>query len=117
MKSRGVDRPAYLRARRKRSWSKVKIAELRCRARRLGVPFDLREEDIVLPPVCPVLGTPLTVGEGKQGSNSPSVDRIIPAAGYVRGNIVVVSQRVNSMKQDATIAELEQIAAFYKRLL
>lgn len=105
-----------MRRRRKACWAKIKIAELRCRARRFGIPFDLREEDLALPKVCPIFGTPLVVGEGVQTNNSPSVDRIVPALGYVRGNVVVISARANGLKREATIEELQRIINFYRSL-
>ncbi|WP_158665254.1 hypothetical protein [Ensifer adhaerens] len=108
-----AQRTAYMAARRKSRWAKVKLAELRCRAAKQGVPFDLVEADLVLPDKCPVLGVPLEIGTGKQSERSPSVDRITPALGYVKGNVVVVSNRVNSLKRDATVAELLAIARFY----
>ena len=47
---------------------------------------------------------------------SPSVDRIDPNGGYVRGNIVVVSWRANRLKGNAMVNELRAIADFYEQL-
>jgi hypothetical protein len=85
-------------------------------AKQQGIPFDLTVEDIVIPECCPVLGVPLEKGRKQRSWNSPSLDRIIPERGYVRGNVIVVSWRVNRIKADASIRELELIAAFYKGL-
>ena len=103
--------------RRREHWAKVKLKELCCRAKRLGVPFSLLESDLVLPAFCPIFGTPLKIGEGKQSNDSPSVDRIIGAAGYVKGNIVVISNRANGLKREATIDELQRIVGFYRKLI
>ena len=35
---------------------------------------------------------------------------LISCAGYVRGNVWIVSRRANSIKSDATVEELERIA-------
>lgn len=47
------------------------------------------------------------------GDNSPTLDKIEPALGYVPGNIIVISGRANRLKADATIDELRAIASFY----
>ena len=90
------------------------VTRLRRRARGLSLPFDLVEEDIVLPEACPVLGIPIEK-EGKgQRDNAPSVDRFIPKLGYVRGNIRVISMKANRIKNDATVEELEAVLRYMK---
>ena len=59
--------------------------------------------------MCPVLGIPLVIGEGACSDNSPSIDRIIPELGYVKGNIKVISRRANRIKNDATPDELFKV--------
>ncbi len=82
-------------------------------ARRHGREFALAVADIQVPEFCPVLGIRLDRA-GKPGADdSPSVDRIDNAKGYVPGNIVVVSRRANAIKRDATLEELRRIADFY----
>lgn len=83
------------------------------RTRRLGLPeCDLTIEYIesIIPGRCPILDIPLAIGVGKPQPNSPSLDRINPVLGYVRGNVQVISNKANMMKQDATWAELQQFA-------
>lgn len=53
------------------------------------------------------------VGTKGGGANSPSLDRIEPDLGYVAGNAIVISNRANRLKSDATIDELRAIASFY----
>ena len=65
------------------------------------------------PECCPALGIPLAV-QSKTSDNSPSLDKIIPALGYVPGNIVVVSHLANRIKSNATPAQLLAVAHFYK---
>jgi len=44
---------------------------------------------------------------------APSLDKIIPNKGYIRGNIVVISDIVNRLKSDASIEDLKKILNFY----
>lgn len=70
-------------------------------------------EDISIPEFCPVLGLRLQHGSGKATDASPSLDRIDNTKGYVQGNVMVVSNRANLLKRDATPDELQRLAAFY----
>lgn len=78
------------------------------RARIQGIPFTITKEDIVIPEQCPVLGIPIYVTKGKSGgfNSSPSLDQVIPGAGYTPDNIMVMSQLANAMKANATPEEL-----------
>jgi hypothetical protein len=89
------------------------IAAARSRAKKCGLDFDLSRADVIVPAVCPVLGLPLIMGVGRCGPGSPTLDRIDSAKGYVKGNVMVISFRANTIKSDATPAELAMVAAFY----
>lgn len=87
----------------------------RSRARRKGIPFDIEQGDVIVPVVCPVLGIPISCGDAGKGAptdSSPSLDRIDPSRGYVRGNIVVMSMRANRIKNDATLDELRALVKY-----
>lgn len=88
----------------------------RHRAKAKGLPFALSHVDFDIPRFCPVLGLVLRRGRGVASDNSPTLDRITPAAGYVRGNVIVVSNRANRLKGDASWSELIRLAAFYQQL-
>ena len=90
------------------------VRAAKARAAKAGVPFNLTPEDITIPSVCPVLGIPIIVGADKASDNSPSLDRVVPRFGYVAGNALVISNRANRIKNDATPTELEQVAAFFR---
>ncbi len=96
----------YLRRRRIEAPAKETWSRARKRARKLGIPFDLDVSDIVMPSHCPVLGIPLVVGQGRS-DNSPSLDRIIPAVGYVAGNVRVISDRANRLKGRYNLDDLQ----------
>lgn len=94
-------------------WGRIKH-----RAKKSGVLFNLEVRDIVIPAVCPVLGIPLQPGgvlhSRAPTENSPSLDRFKPLVGYVRGNVRVISQRANRLKNNATAEELERVAKWMR---
>lgn len=75
------------------------------RAKKARIPFDIDIDDIEIPLVCPVLGTPMDV---------PSLDKHEPSLGYIKGNIVVMSNRANVLKNNGTIEEFEKLLAYLK---
>ena len=96
-----------------RTYNMWRNAKIRAHARRLA--FDITEEDIVVPEVCPVLGLPLAYSTGRHADNSPTLDRIIPRLGYVRGNVRVISYRANRLKCDGTYEEFVMILADFQK--
>lgn len=86
-------------------------------ARKNGVPLgfttaaQLAAHIVAIKPLrCPVFGTPFVErGVGFSGG-SPSIDKIVPSKGYIKGNIQVISMRANCMKRDATPTQLKQFA-------
>lgn len=107
-----VDRPWRLWKNKKqgplaRLWQKI-----RKRARDAGLPYDRAIEKLHFPEKCPVLGIPLLRGKNETRAGWPSVDRAIPEKGYVPGNVHVISFRANTIKGNATSAELYAVAAY-----
>jgi hypothetical protein len=94
----------------------------RKRARVAGIPFDITVDEVralvEATPVCPVLGIKLEFPTYTRGSiggprpNSYSIDRRIPALGYITGNVSIMSWRANSLKGDATLDELRKLVAW-----
>ena len=87
--------------REKRLWNAAKS-----RANKKGREFNIELSDIVIPTTCPVLGTPMV---------APSLDRIDSSKGYVKGNVRVISKRANTLKNNATIEEIELVLKDLKR--
>lgn len=85
------------------------------RAKTLGLPFNIEYSDIVIPEYCPVLGIKIErgIGRSNHSDNSPSLDRIIPSLGYVKGNVIVISNRANKIKHNATPEEILKVAEFF----
>lgn len=83
------------------------------RARKVGVPLDEMDWRTLTQPIsCECCGASLVVGGGL---SSPSLDRIVPAKGYVYGNIAWLCKRCNSIKNDASADDLERVAAWLRK--
>ena len=77
------------------------------RAKQNNINFNIEISDIIIPDECPVLGVKiLTHGEK---NSSPSLDKIIPSLGYIKGNIRVISWRANWIKNNMTPEEVEKL--------
>jgi hypothetical protein len=97
----------------------IMIAAAKRRARVKELPFDLSPEDFEIPEFCPVFGIRLernTRGDKRACDNSPSLDRIQPWFGYVKGNVRVISWRANKLRCDATPKELEMLLEDARKL-
>lgn len=87
----------------------------RSRANKKSLPFNLEVADIQVPDVCPVLGITLVIGGVSGGPASPSLDRMIPGLGYIKGNVRVISKRANTLLSDGTLLEMEAIIKDIKK--
>jgi hypothetical protein len=119
-KACSAERARKEREKRKNNWkykpTKHMLYNSRQRAKAAGLEHTLLLDDIVIPDYCPVLGIKLETGDRKEKDNSPSIDRIDNTKGYIRSNIIVVSNRANILKKDATLDELIMIGKFYGEL-
>ena len=97
----------YLRRLRRERPVKALWDRARERARRLGLSFTIKTEDLSIPKQCPALGIAIIVGESRSNS-SPSLDRIVPSGGYVEGNVRVISDRANRLKSNLAQSQLEE---------
>lgn len=90
---------------------------VRSRCRRQGIYFNITVEDLAVPEFCPALGIPLIYNPQvhSRPDSSPSVDRIDPSKGYVKGNVRIISFRANRIKSDATLAELKSLLDYVIR--
>ena len=92
------------------------VNKARTRAKNKGLPFDIDSDYIrsIIPSHCPIFGTRLEWSCNRGGAaralpNSPSLDRIDPSKGYVKGNVWIISSRANRIKSDASHEELKLI--------
>jgi len=88
----------------------------RARAKKKGLPFDIDAAHLrsIATDICPVLGMKLEWstlrGHGsKLFPNSPSLDRIDPSKGYVKGNVWIISHKANTIKSNASHEELKLV--------
>lgn len=89
-------------------------------AKKRGIPFNLTIIDLynlTFPITCPILKIPLAFNSGKAQDNSYSIDRIDSSKGYEPDNIVVISQKANRLKSNATLEEMKSIVDFYSELI
>ncbi len=93
------------------------LAAARIRARKYDIPCTITTADIIVPERCPLLGVVLETGIGGVSPNSPSLDRIIPHLGYVPGNVLVISNRANIIKNDANLSELKLLTKNLEKIL
>jgi hypothetical protein len=91
------------------------LAHIKYKCQKDSIPFDLELIDLEPYPVfCPILDVTLDwtkVGQGSSNS-SPSIDRIDPKMGYVRGNCRIISAKANRLKNDGTVAEFVSVLEY-----
>jgi hypothetical protein len=87
------------------------IITTKSRCKKLGIPFNLTADDLAIPEYCPILGIKLEINR-KMQDNSPSLDRVKPGLGYVKGNVNIISSRANRIKNDGTLEEHQKIVDY-----
>ena len=87
------------------------------RAKRDKVPFNLTLQDLIdiATDECPIFHTPFVwgtslLGKGRTRPDSPTLDRILPELGYIKGNVAFLSYRANRIKDNGTMQEHYDIA-------
>ena len=86
-------------------------AKTRAKKQKVDFDLDLNFLESIAINECPVFKTPFVWGQS-QGAHPyrPSLDRIVPELGYVRHNVVFISLKANTIKQDITEKELYAVA-------
>jgi hypothetical protein len=92
----------------------------RRRAKEKNLPFNLDVQYLrsIYTENCPVFNVPMTWGNLGVGKNiySPSLDRIIPALGYVKGNVVFISDKANRIKAEFESKDLYAVADWQHKI-
>ncbi len=96
--------------------TKKMFNKARNRAKNKGLAFDIDVNYIrsIIPTHCAVLGVKLEWSTHRGNGtnplpNSPSLDRIDPTKGYIKGNVWIISHRANIIKSDASHEELKLV--------
>jgi hypothetical protein len=89
-------------------------ARFRSKLKKISFDIDLEHVRSLVVSHCPILGVQLEWsarrGNGPGAmANSPSLDRIDPSKGYVKGNVWIISNKANAIKNDATHEELKLV--------
>lgn len=95
-----------------------KLANFKSRkstAKKEGIPFTILFEEIEYPTHCPLTGIKLNYIDGNKAYDSPSIDRLIPELGYIKGNVKIISGLANRMKGLASKEECLQFAKNIKK--
>lgn len=111
----GMTHAEYSRLYKFRNKENVILSRAKARAKEKGLEFNLEVKDIIIPDKCPILGIPIITRfsinkRSGPAFNSPSLDRINNELGYIKGNIMVVSHKANTMKHTASPTELLRFA-------
>lgn len=102
-------------------YGQVAQALRRCRTQGIATDFSSIHEFIahlneIVPERCPILGVRFERIMGRQSSPcTPTIDRKDNSKGYTRDNIQVISWRANTMKSNASAAELRIFAEWVLR--
>jgi len=102
---------------RTNAWFKLKCTRARSRSQHIKVPFNLTAEylESIWTGYCPVTGIELLQDVGRTHPQLAELDRMVPELGYVQGNVTFISTRMNRLKNDATLEELQALCAWIKQ--
>lgn len=98
---------------------KILYNQLKNSAKKRKIEFSLTLLDLYelsFPITCPIFNFPLYFNRGMVWDNSYSIDRIDLTKGYTKDNIIVISQKANKLKSNATLNELQRLVSFYTEL-
>jgi len=95
------------RLKRKNFPLKRMIWNAKRRAKEKDLPFDLEETDLIQVTHCPYLNIPLHYEGGRPREDcTASLDKIDPSLGYIKGNVEIISDLANRMKNNASVEML-----------
>lgn len=103
----------YRKTKRGHAGKFLEKAKERAKAKGLPIDIDLDYVESIIIEECPIFKTKFVWGQngnGKDHTAGPTLDRIIPELGYVKGNVAFISNLANRIKQDVTEKELYAVA-------
>lgn len=106
-----------------RLYVQKQLAQIKHRAAKQHIPFDLDAEYLISlwdkqGGLCFYTDSKLNINNKiKHNIDSASLDKIVPELGYIKGNVVWCTQRINVMKNDATLDEMKRwMPSWYERV-
>ena len=105
----------HLQRENKKAWFSQKACGARNRAKKKGIDFNLKFDDLEYPDFCPMTKKKLSYSvrtkhtDNRMRVEAASLDRIDSSEGYVAGNVRVVSWRYNMMKGPHSDADLYEM--------
>lgn len=91
------------------------LVAAKARSKKKGLDFAITKDHIHLVDYCPLLGIKLQMNWGQKEDNSYSIDRIDNTKGYIPGNVWIISEKANRIKNTASFEELILIADNIKK--
>jgi len=96
-------------------------SKLKAKARDNNIEFNLDSKYLqdIFPKDnrCPALEFTFKRGDGKRIDESPTLDRIVPNKGYVKGNVQWVSGLANQIMSSATPDQVVQVGEYFKQVV
>jgi hypothetical protein len=101
---------------KKESYFLYKSTRARSRSQSLHIPFDLDAEylESIWTDTCPISEQPLDPNADRESESAPELDRLVPELGYTRGNVTFMSRKMNRIKNNVSVQELEQLLDWMK---
>ena len=95
------------------------LTKIKSRAKLKNLAFDLDFEYLIsiVTENCPILNTQLAWCSRTDNPvpESPSLDRLVPEKGYVKGNVSWVSHKANRIKNDASLEDLKKLIVWVEK--
>lgn len=92
----------------------AKINSRKSSSKKAKIPFNITIMDLdPVPSYCPIFPW-LKIELNGPKFSVPSLDRIIPNKGYIKGNVEIISWRANTIKNNASVKELIRLGDYAK---
>ena len=93
----------------------IMLSNARKRAENKDIEFNLSKEDIIIPELCPILKVPFEIGTKENYDFTPTIDRIDNSKGYTKDNIQIITNKANTMKNNADFSMLLNFAEYINK--
>ena len=101
----------------KNKWGS-RLSQLKYRAKKQGLECSLTIEELesLWTDVCPIFNTQILFQSTRGDNNIGEIDRIDNSKGYTIDNCSIISRRANRLKSNMTVAEIEQLLKYMKKV-